>query len=999
MSEQVTMQPETHDRLTAVRDLLGYSQRQTYFELADLSRHPTLPYVVRQALSAMKIHGVFALEDGFRPASLKPIVYLASAESPDEVAHLRRAVWSQGVVPFLLIVCADEVLVCGGFQSPDIDPIKVRLTGTVAELPAALLYYSANRIASSLTWRDLDIHRDSSVDNQLVDAIEALNVLAQKNFPALEGHQNLINAVIGKFLYTYVLADRGILAPAWLSRKLAGNDTPSLPLFVEAIFSENPNDEVHGAWSSSDALAAFDIVDGAINGSVFKIEDDQRDLVTDGLCRLVHRVVRCGDTITAGGIQHSFFNVSFSILRTETISAIYERFIKIEDIKQKRDDGVFYTPPHLVDHVLDRVEAVVPITSDSELVDPAAGSGLFLVGAFRRLMERYTPRDGWKPQDIRLAKALLLKGIHGVELHAQAANVCRFSLYLTLLDYVGRATIDELVEAAGDEKFLPDLSDNVVSESAFATRFLGRKFTHVVGNPPWSASSGQKDRTNRDQGRGGESAGVADFRMALSLAKVPVGQARLSDLFFWLAIFKLAANEATVAMILPARSVIGRLAGPFAHAIGSRTTLRWIGSLFHLRRKLFPGVEASACVVVVTNREPNADDKVAVYRPLLSSLPGGRTNEVWSLLASDSEIQYHRAKDFGAGKSGWFTQAILSDFDRRMHDALTVWSNFNDKTLAHFLERSDLAMGKGRSGQDAGVSRRPVAEGSEKSVQIMALTQAQLRKVTPKFRGYFAGEVILVPRSMAQALYFSEPVLYPSTFNVIVRKSQVVAMEADEFAKSIPFPVGFEAAFRAFIDSGVVRYFASIYGASYLMDKARFEKNDLLAIPCPFTDWSDEKFLALGKSTQVDTDILDAMGAGKDFKAAFSEFKDFRQYFANAQCPEGSQRNVSEATRRSYVDRLQSELRAAVGKSLPMSVDIKAQDGEVFPISIRFGIRREESVQPSMGNGFIGNAVVVPTVDGDGAYIFKTSVRSAWTIDQAVTDAATLRRSLRSWVQ
>ena len=999
MSEQVTVHPEMQDRLSAVRDLLGYSERQTYFELADLSRLPTLPYVVRQALTSMKVHGVFALEDGFRPAALKPIVFLASAETHDEVAQLRRVVWSQGVVPFLLIVCADEVLVCGGFQPPEIDPIRVVFAGTETELPAALSYYSASRIASSLTWRDLDIHRDSSVDNQLVDAIEALNALAQENFPALKGHQNLINAVIGKFLYTYVLADRGILAPAWLSRKLTGNDTKSLPTFVEAIYAENPNDDVHGAWSASDALAVFDIVDGAINGSVFKIEDDQRNLVTDGLCRLVHRVVRCGDTITAGGIQHSFFNVSFSILRTETISAIYERFIKIEDIKQKRDDGVFYTPPHLVDHVLDRVEAVVPISSESELVDPAAGSGLFLVGAFRRLMERYTPGDGWKPRDIPLAKALLLKGIHGIELHAQAANVCRFSLYLTLLDYVGRATIDELVEAAGDEKFLPDLSHNVVSESAFATRFLGRKFTHVVGNPPWSASSGQKDRTNREQERGAESVGVAEFRATLDMEKVPVGQARLSDLFFWLAIFKLAADEATVAMILPAKSVVGRLAGPFAHAIGTRTTLRWVGNLFHLRRKLFPGVEAPACVVVVTNREPKSDDKVAVYRPLLSSLPGGRTNEVWSLLASDAEIQFHRARDFGSGKSGWFTQAVLSDFDRRMHDALTVWSNFNDRTLAHFLKRSDLAMGKGRSSQDVGVSRRPLAEGSEKSVQIMALTEAELRKVTAKYRGYFAGEVILVPRSMAPALYFSGPVLYPSTFNVIVRESQIATFEADEFAKSIPFPAGFEAAFRAFIDSDVVRYFASIYGASYLMDKARFEKNDLLAIPCPFTDWSDERFLALANSSQVDTVILDAMEAGKDFKAAFAEFKDFRQFFANAQCPEGSQKNVSEAARRGYVDRLQAELRAAVGKNLPMSVAIEPQDGEVFPISIRFGLNKHRLLHPSMGNGFIGNAVVVPAPSGDGAFIFKTSARSAWTIDQAVTDAATLRRSLRSWVQ
>ena len=183
------------------------------------------------------------------------------------------------------------------------------------------------------------------------------------------------------------------------------------------------------------------------------------------------------------------------------------------------------------------------------------------------------------------------------------------------------------------------------------------------------------------------------------------------------------------------------------------------------------------------------------------------------------------------------------------------------------------------------------------------------------------------------------------------------------------------------------------------MDKARFEKNDLLAIPCPFTDWSDERFLALANSSQVDTVILDAMEAGKDFKAAFAEFKDFRQFFANAQCPEGSQKNVSEAARRGYVDRLQAELRAAVGKNLPMSVAIEPQDGEVFPISIRFGLNKHRLLHPSMGNGFIGNAVVVPAPSGDGAFIFKTSARSAWTIDQAVTDAATLRRSLRSWVQ
>ena len=40
--------------------------------------------------------------------------------------------------------------------------------------------------------------------------------------------------------------------------------------------------------------------------------------------------------------------------------------------------------------------------------------------------------------------------------------------------------------------------------------------------------------------------------------------------------------------------------------------------------------------------------------------------------------------------------------------------------------------------------------------------------------------------------------------------------------------------FLAYVNSTIVRYFASLFGASYLMDKARLEKKDLLAFPCPF---------------------------------------------------------------------------------------------------------------------------------------------------------------------
>ncbi len=194
--------------------------------------------------------------------------------------------------------------------------------------------------------------------------------------------------------------------------------------------------------------------------------------------------MRCGEILYRDGSQLGFFNVSFNVLRTETISAIYERFVSIEDAERKKDDGVFYTPPHLADHMLDRIEAMNPITETSRLIDPAAGSGIFLVGAYRRLMERHMPTDGWHPRAINRAKSLLLNVIHGIEKHGQAANVCRFSLYLTLLDYVGRASIEELVRAAGHEKFLPDLTDNIRSGDAFATNVPSARYTHVIGKPP-----------------------------------------------------------------------------------------------------------------------------------------------------------------------------------------------------------------------------------------------------------------------------------------------------------------------------------------------------------------------------------------------------------------------------------------------------------------------------------------------------------------------------------
>lgn len=978
-------------RCDALARLLGYQDRKTYLEGRSLTGG-TSNHIVRQAISSIGIRGVFALEDGFRPASLKPIVYIAGAEDVEAMRSTRRDVWSQGAAPFLLIVTPDKVEICYGFQPPSSATITVDFADDTTALPDALASFAADRISSSITWNDFTIHRDSSVDSNLVKAIELLNETARDDFPLFKDDRNLVNALIGKFLYIYVLVDRGILPMEWLSSRLPMRARKAGHSFLEAVFSKNT--QKVDDWTAQSAIAVFDVVDEAINGSVFALTAEQRARIPDALCHLIHRVVRRGEVLWKDGAQLGFFDVSFSVLRTETISAIYERFVSIEDAAGKKDDGVFYTPPHLADHVLDRLEAVSPITNKSRVIDPAAGSGIFLVGAFRRLMERNAPAGGWQPRHIGKAKSLLLAAIHGIEKHPQAANVSRFSLYLTLLDYVGRAPIDRLIRAAGDEKFLPDLRKNIVSGDAFASR-PARKYTHVVGNPPWSTIAGQKDRTNQGAERREESADVARFAEELRRAKLEYGGGRLSDLFMWLAVRWLADEGAAIAFLLHAKSIIGRNASNFAHCIATNVTVEWIGNLSHLRRKLFEGVEAPACVVVASNRPPVATDRTSIYRPLLSNLPGGQRNEVWSLLASSVDVQTIRCVDLQRGPSGWFVHSMLGEFDRRMHDSLTTWSAAKKRTLADFLVRSNLLMSKGGSPAETGVARH---EHKGKSVRLHFMQRDELADVTPAFRGWFSGNAILIPRSFNNATYYPDPVAYPSTFNAIIPAVQdAQSIERTIAENAMPYmPKQFVDGFLLYLNSSVLRYFASLFGATYLMDKARVEKNDLQVLPCPYVDMNDPVLLALTKSTDVDESILDAMNAGADFRAAFREFDAFRRHFANAQIPSDSHRPASEEARQTYLARLVAELQATFGQRREVNVRIDDHDRRTF-VSVGFGRKPPSGAgKVDVSGQFLGASIVTYDSESDVSLIVKSTTRHAWTIDQAVADAMAVSREIRN---
>ena len=123
----------------------------------------------------------------------------------------------------------------------------------------------------------------------------------------------------------------------------------------------------------------------------------------------------------------------------------------------RKEAGAFYTPAFLVEHLLE--EALVPLLSRGErarVLDPACGTGAFLVPAARRIAQ---------VTGLPLADAVTC--VHGVDLDPVAVDITRFLLWLEAPS-VPRSVLDAHVVVGNGLELPPDASYDV-----------------VVGNPPF----------------------------------------------------------------------------------------------------------------------------------------------------------------------------------------------------------------------------------------------------------------------------------------------------------------------------------------------------------------------------------------------------------------------------------------------------------------------------------------------------------------------------------
>lgn len=204
----------------------------------------------------------------------------------------------------------------------------------------------------------------------------------------------------------------------------------------------------------------------------------------------------------------------FSLIDADVLGNIYEQYLghilkktekraKLTESKAKRkEEGIYYTPSYIVDYIVrntvgELVKNKKVDVAKIKVVDPACGSGSFLIKTFDVLNEYYSKKEGYNQNKLDMSgvgttyttKLSILKdNIFGVDLDKQAVDIAQLNLLLKVAEKKrrlpilqqniknGNSLIDETA-LAGDKAFKWEVE--------FKEIFDNGKFDVVIGNPPY----------------------------------------------------------------------------------------------------------------------------------------------------------------------------------------------------------------------------------------------------------------------------------------------------------------------------------------------------------------------------------------------------------------------------------------------------------------------------------------------------------------------------------
>lgn len=352
--------------------------------------------------------------------------------------------------------------------------------------------------------------------------------------------------------------------------------------------------------SSGYIINVFDELAAEFNGRIFErySAEERKEIARADLYPLVKFLSADIDVHT--NQMFLWEQYSFKYLPAEVISAIYENFIQAESVRQlgKAEKGVVYTPIHLVNLLIDEVMPLdkpeLFINESFKVLDPACGSGVFLVAAYKRMLQwwalnNYSEVTGLKYPQSKKAQSIIERNIFGIDVKETATLVSIFGLTTALLD---KLTPQEI----WNNFQFKDLSkDNILCNNFFAKAVdfkSADKFDLVIGNPPFNIESGQSKK---------------EIISPQIIEAIGFKHKRIPKSNFALHFFEASfAISDKVCLILPANVLLYyKAAQDYRAEIFRDFTITRLIDFTHLRRELFHKAADTPVVAVIALNQPS----------------------------------------------------------------------------------------------------------------------------------------------------------------------------------------------------------------------------------------------------------------------------------------------------------------------------------------------------------------------------------------------------------
>jgi len=466
-----------YDALESVRsdaDLLGYVS------------------VIERAWCEIKLDGMLCL-DG------RPVLYLKEYARPYSIferIRLQRLFWNQGVANVLVLADPTSVYIYSGLAKPISEPSdkEAEEHALVEILTKADYVQRLQSLYHELaTGHYYEVNRKYFDPNQSVDAWLLENLRALRN-ELIEGDKKLdtkeAHAFIGRMLFLCYLLDRGIVSTGTPDSGHTGT-----MLLAKQLGSRSYESQITYLYDE-----LFSDLKDRFNGNMFDqdLDAEKGHIQPNHLEKLI--LFLGGHNVKSGQRTLGFWPYNFKMIPVETISAIYQDFLATEDREKQRKRGAFYTPRFLAEMVVDMAVRDDPDILDGSFLDPACGSGIFLVILFNRIVNRWLHTQDRRTNYVTRANAfqkILARQIRGVDLEVTACRIACFSLYLAYLDFFDPPDIQNYMNKTGqplpklldygDDPNHPDADIPVIIKTDFLNEetLAGETFDCIIGNPPW----------------------------------------------------------------------------------------------------------------------------------------------------------------------------------------------------------------------------------------------------------------------------------------------------------------------------------------------------------------------------------------------------------------------------------------------------------------------------------------------------------------------------------